>query len=315
MIDDLSDAYGRIAELLRSGKIIPLLGAGANLCGRPLGARHEKGRYLPSGKELAEVLAAPVGYPQDDVLDLARVSQYVAAQLGEGSLYDQLHDVFDADYPPTSLHYFLARWAGHARAAAAARNAAEVRMGTGAGCMLIATVNYDNLLEQAFQKEDEPYDLITYINDVDTDRGLFWHTPFDGHPVVIREPNNSDLSLDQRTIIAKIHGAVEADSFVITEDDYVDYITRADIARLFPVHLVTKIMKSHFLFFGYSLRDWNFRVMLYRMWQKQRRKRRKFWVVEANPREVDRVTWDERGVNILPVSIEDFLDGMEGYFP
>jgi hypothetical protein len=315
MVDNLSDAYGRIAELLRSGKVIPLLGAGANLCGRPPDAGYQKGRYLPSGKELAEVLATPVGYPQDDILDLARVSQYVVAQLGEGSLYDRLHDVFDADYPPTSLHYFLARWARHAREAAEVRKAAEARKRTDAGCMLIVTVNYDDLLEQAFQVGDEPYDLITYINEVDSDRGLFWHTPFGGEPSVIREPNNSDISLDQRTIIAKIHGTVETDSFVITEDDYVDYITRADISHLFPVHLATKIMDSHFLFFGYSLRDWNFRVMLYRMWQKQRRRRRKFWVIEANPREVDRVTWEERGVNILPVSIEDFLAGMDRYVP
>jgi hypothetical protein len=38
-------------------------------------------------------------------------------------------------------------------------------------------------------------------------------------------------------------------------------------------------------------------------------------VIEANPREVDRVTWEERGVNILPVSIEDFLAGMDRYVP
>jgi hypothetical protein len=307
MADDLGDVYELVAGRLLSGKVIPLLGAGANLCDRPSDVSYQRGRYLPSGRELAEVLAGRVPYPKADVLDLARVSQYVAARLGESSLYDELRDVFDADYPPTQLHYFLARLARYTREAAAARE-----------CLLIMTTNYDDALEQAFRDEGEPYDLITYINDVETDRGFFRHIPFDAEPVVIRKPNEyTDLPLDQRTVIAKIHGAVDRlkgdDSFVITEDDYVDYITRADIAHLFPITLAEKIKRSHFLFLGYSLRDWNFRVMLYRL--RREGTRRKSWAIEANPNPVDRITWDVRGVDILPVRVEDFVATMERYLP
>ncbi|MGH3868724.1 MAG: SIR2 family NAD-dependent protein deacylase [Pseudonocardiaceae bacterium] len=306
MADDLDDVYDLVAGRLLSGKVIPLLGAGANLCDRPPDIGYQQGRYLPSGRELAEELARSVSYPRADVLDLARVSQYVTARLGESSLYDELHDVFDADYPPTLLHYFLARLARHTRQAAGARE-----------CMLIMTVNYDDLLEQAFRDIGEPYDLVTYIS-TGTDRGLFRHIPFDGKPSVIRLPNAyQDLPLSRRTVIAKIHGAVDRrdslDSFVITEDDYVDYITRADIAHLFPITLAQKITRSHFLFLGYSLRDWNFRVMLYRL--QMAGTKRKSWAIEANPNPVDRLTWDMRGVDILPVPVEDFVATMERRLP
>ena len=304
MADDLSNMYDLIAGRLLSGKVVPVLGAGANLGYRPPDVRYQRrGPYLPSGKELAEELARFGGYPTVDDPDLARVSQYVVAKLDEDALKDELHDVFAADYTATRLHHFLARLARHTRAAGAAREG-----------MLLLTTNYDDALEQAFQDENEPYDLVTYIND---GHGLFRHTPFEGDPLVIRKPNDYILPLDQRTVIAKIHGAVDrldgADSFVITEDDYVDYITRANIENLFPITLVEKIKNSHFLFLGYSLRDWNFRVMLYRL--RQGGTKRQSWAIEANPDPVDLVTWDERGVDILHVGVENFVDAIEQRFP
>jgi hypothetical protein len=307
MADNLGGMYELVAKRLLSGRVVPVLGAGANLADRPPGVSFEPGgRYLPNGRELAEVLARSANYPNADILDLARVSQYVAAMLGEDELYEELHKIFNGDYPPTSLHYFLARLARHTR---------ETKTSE---CMLVMTTNYDDALERAFQDEGEPYDLVTYINDVEEYRGHFRHIPFDGEPLVILKPNEyTGLPLERRTIIAKIHGAVDrlnrADSFVITEDHYIDYITHADIERLFPVTLAEKIKRSHFLFLGYSLRDWNVRVMLYRL--RRKGTRRQSWAIDANPDPVDRVTWDERGVDILHVRVENFVTAIEQRLP
>ncbi|MGH8967570.1 MAG: SIR2 family NAD-dependent protein deacylase, partial [Actinomycetes bacterium] len=185
----------------------------------------------------------------------------------------------------------------------------------GRECMLIVTTNYDDSLERAFANEDEPYELVTYIADGE-DRGLFRHRTADGGLTVIRRPNEYvDLRLDQRTVIAKMHGAVDrihgADSFVITEDHYIDYISRADISRLFPVTLAAKLLRSHFLFLGYSLRDWNLRVMLYRLWGEQEGKNFKSWAIQKDPDPIDRAAWDERGVDILPAKVEDFVGAVE----
>lgn len=304
MADDLGHVYDLIARRLLRGKVVPVLGAGVNLCERPPDASWERGRYLPSGPELAAELAQYIGNVAIDGLDLARVSQYVAAMEGEGSLYDELHDVFDANYPPTVVHRFLAQLSRRIR------EAEEVRE-----CILIVTTNYDDSLERAFADEGEPYELVTYIAE-GKDRGLFRHITADGGLAVIRKPNEYvDLRIDQRTVIAKVHGAVDrthrADSFVITEDHYIDYITRADVAGLFPVTLAAKLRTSHFLFMGYSLRDWNFRVMLYRLWGEQEGKNFKSWAIQNDPDPIDRAAWDERGVDILPVRVESFVAAAE----
>lgn len=297
---ELDERCDLIARRLLRGKVVPVLGAGVNLCDRPPDTTWSRGHYLPSGQELALELARYIRFPVPDGYDLARVSQYVAALEGEGALYEELHQVFDADYPPTGLHRFLARLAKLTRTSESARD-----------CMALVTVNYDNLLECAFQAEDEPYDLVTYIAE-GRDRGSFRHTPFGGDPVVVRVPNEySEIRLDTRSVIIKLHGAVDRlsglDSYVITEDHYIDYITRADVGGLFPVTLAAKLRTSHFMFLGYSLRDWNLRVMLYRLWGEQEGMSFKSWAVQDKPDPIDRAAWDERGVDILPIRIDEFV--------
>jgi hypothetical protein len=307
MYEEIVQAYEVIARRLLRGKVVPLLGAGANLGERPPDAHFQRGMYLPSGAELAAELA--VNYPVINGHELAQVSQYIAAQEGEGALYEELHEVFDADYPPTRLHRMLARLARHLRESSVPKRE----------CLLCVTTNYDDALERAFQELDEPFDLITYIAE-GRDRGLFRHTTPDGESTVVRKPNEYvDVRLDARTVIAKVHGAVDRaqdhDSFVITEDHYVDYISRADISRLFPAMLAAKLRKSAFLFLGYSLRDWNLRVMLYRLWGEQDGKEYKSWAIQSDPSPIDQVVWGQRGVNILPVRVESFIDAIWDRIP
>ena len=225
--------------------------------------------------------------------------------MGEGPLEEALHDIFDADYPPTHFHRFLARLSRGIREAKKAE------------CMFIMTTNYDNSLERAFADEGELHELVTYIAE-GRDRGLCRHITADGEPIVIRRPKKHDLRLSQRPVIAKIHGTVDrinGDSFVITEDHYTDYITRADFTGLFPVALTAKLRTNHFLFLGYSLRDWNFRVMLYRLWREQEGRDFHSWAIQKDPDPIDRVAWKKRGVDILPIKLEDFVAAIEQRLP
>jgi hypothetical protein len=302
MVDEADPVFGLIARRLLRGKVVPVLGAGVNLCGRPPDASYVRGQYLPSARELAGMLAAH--YPIIDSQDLAQVAQYISALEGEGPLYEELHDVFDADYPCTVLHHFLARLSHHTRTAEDSR-----------GGMLFVTTNYDDLLEQAFREADEPFELVTYIAE-GNDRGCFRHVSAEGRSTVIRVPNEySALGLEERPVIIKLHGAVDRqhqlDSYVITEDHYIDYLTRADVGGLFPIKLAAKLRASHFLFLGYSLRDWNLRVMLYRMWGEQEGRTYKSWAVQADPSPIDLAAWDERGIEILHLKVEHFVAAIE----
>ena len=292
--------YERITHALVDGRVVPLLGAGVNLCGRPQQESWQRGRYLPSGHELASYLAEKFDYPSDEAVDLVRVSQFASVMEGSGPLYEKLRNLFDADYPPTSLHQFLA-----------SLPAALRRRGYAPKYQLIVTTNYDDVLEKAFQAVGEPFDLVSYIADGE-ERGKFLHRPPNEEPRLIEIPNQYlDLSLDRRTVILKIHGAIdrhnaERDSYVITEDHYIDFLTRTDISNLLPITLAVQLRKSHFLFLGYGLRDWNLRVILHRIWGEQKLTY-KSWAIQLNPDNLDCEFWHKRDVEILNIRLEDYI--------
>jgi hypothetical protein len=179
---------------------------------------------------------------------------------------------------------------------------------------LIVTTNYDDVMERAFEAAGQAYEVVVYLANGD-ERGKFLHLRPDAEPVLIERPNEyRDLSLDRRPVILKLHGAInraneERDSFVITEDDYIDYLTRTDISNLVPVTLAAKLRKSHFLFLGYSLRDWNLRVILHRIWGEQKLSWRS-WAVQRNPSALEREIWKARGVDVFDVRLEDYVAGL-----
>ena len=75
-------------------------------------------------------------------------------------------------------------------------------------------------------------------------------------------------------MILKLHGAIDRrdfkqDSYVITEDSYIDYLVGGDLGADIPVSLLERMADSHFLFLGYSMHDWNLRVILNRIWGGQ----------------------------------------------
>lgn len=321
MSDPLDGHYNLVMKRIKEGDLVPFLGAGANLCGRPEGAAWRQGQYLPSGKELAVFLAGNYDYPTSEVklncpscneevrgteetLDLLRVSQYVGFAGGGGDLYKELHKLFDADYPPTSLHRFLA-----------SLPAALGKRGYPQPGLLIVTTNYDDLMEGAFKEAGQPYDVLTYVAKGD-DRGRFLHWPPEGKPTVIDKPNEYTGLLEQRPVLLKIHGAVnrgnrDQDSYVIREDDYIDYLARTtQINAVLPVTIVDKLKNSHLLFLGYSLSDWNLRVILHRIWSEQEFDF-KSWAVQLKPQPIDQKFWSKRNVDILDVKLEDYVKALE----
>lgn len=304
--DELDAHYKTVVKAFSDGRVVPFLGSGVNLIGRPAGALWQSQHYLPSGAELAEYLADSFGYPATNRQDLIRVAQYVAVMNGVGPLYENLRTLFDIDYTPTALHQLLAMIPSVLRA-----------KGYPQQHLLIVTANYDDLLERTFKAVGEPFDVVTYVAETDQ-RGKFVHWPYGAEPRLIDRPNEyGDLPLElpsctlQRSIILKLHGAVDRanadhDSYVITEDHYINYLARKDVSSPIPSALAAKLKKTNFLFMGYSLRDWNLRVILQRIWGEQQLSYTS-WAVQPSADALDQKFWSKRNVDILNVRLEDYV--------
>jgi hypothetical protein len=297
---------------MQDGEVVPFLGAGVNFCGRPAAAPFTPGETLPSGAELAGYLAERFHYPTKED-DLLRIAQYGATMLGTLKLKQVLHEVFDGDFSPTPLHTFLAGLPSLLSGKPAAGRGEDFD-----AYPLIVTTNYDDTLERAFRDANEPFDLVSY-RAADSRRqrggGHFLHWPDGEDPRPIDDPNSyRDLSLKTRAVILKVHGLVvreeelaRAESFVITEDHYIDYLSHASLPELLPVQIIECLTNFNLLFLGYALRDWNLRVVLQGIWAE-----RDFdvpsWAVQLGPDEFDEEFWRDRDVTIYDAPLDVYVE-------
>ena len=319
--EELSSHYHVAQRDLLENIIVPFLGAGVSICNRrPRDAKWEQGAaFLPTGGELSAYLASRFRYAGDPA-DLARVAEYISLMSGPASLYQELKQVFNPVYPPTDVHRLLAALPDWTLRKTGRRQ-----------CPLIVTTNYDDLLERAFDEAGEAYHLVTYIAD-GQHRGKFRHTN-DGRSCIVDVPNQyHDVAPGDRTVILKIHGGFprshlppgedaalsrpqELPEYVITEDHYIEYLTRTELANLVPVRLVQHLSMCRFLFMGYGLRDWNLRVILHRISSASALSYTS-WAIQKSPSALDRKFWSRRNIDILEIDIEDYLacirDHIEG---
>ena len=276
----------QVAEAVLGGRLVAVLGTNVS--------------------DLAAQLASRFEYPPDEASDLTRVAQFVALTKGSGPLYDELHAMLSVGAAATPVHRFFAALPPLLRE-------------RGAPHMLLVTTSYDLALEQALLDADEEFDVVSYIAS-GRNIGRFCHLQPDGTSRVIDLPNTyaTELSLERRTVILKLHGGVDPtptralESFVVTEDDYIDYLAHGDIGSAVPVALAAKLRRSHFLFLGYAMCDWNLRLVLGRIWGNESVSYRS-WAVQAVTKPLERQFWRARDVDLLEVPLDEYVVALGRY--
>lgn len=259
---------------------------------------------LPDARELAGHLAEKFELGSVP-LDLAEVAQRVMVARGPDDLNDEISLVLKPMLEPDDTHRFLASLPQRLE-----------QLGLRKRYQMILTTNYDSALEKAFEAAGEQYDLVVFLangmGEAETGRGKFLHVPPAGEPEVIyetRDYHKLPLTEDyepERTVIVKINGAAEGGqggcrwdgSYVLTEDQYIDYLVTNEMVTVVPVQILNKLRKSHCLFLGYEVQDWSLRVFLKRIWRGQALKN-KSWAIEHQPEALEKDLWGLLNVDLL----------------
>lgn len=287
--DHLADVVGAVL----AGRLVVVLGAGVD---RP-DANGQDG--IPGPEEIVAHLVHSFDCPPEHARDLAHVAEYVALTKGVGPLYDELHQLFDREEVPRRVHAGLAEL----------ERSVSVR---GVPHQLVITTSFHELLEQAFRSAGCEFDVVSYLA-VGRHQGKFLHANDEGAAVVVDAPYAyTDVSLECRSAILKIHGGIdrrpgrEWESFVVSEDDHLDHLAATDIAASLPVTLAARLRRSHFLFLGYPLQEWSLRVFLHRVWGREKVAYRS-WAIAPRPDAIEQELWRQRGIDILDVPLEDYI--------
>lgn len=318
--DELEEIpFDWIADGLRTGEIIPFLGAGASVFPQEIAAKP------PSALSLARELARESKHPQFDV------AETIAAQTDEAASERR----FQARSDCANLA-LMSSWVEHVKGdrdilrqklrqrlvnqqtpLAANELHRLVAHAAALSPLPIMTTNYDDLMEDALRGAGVGFDLFV----VAIDRGPDSKDP--QGEVLFRaagetalkpvRPQDELLDIEttddgvklKRTVLFKIHGHVDRnrradDTFVITEEDYVSFLGRmGEQDSLLPGDLMTLMPSRRLLFLGYGLKDWNLRVLLDRLTRMRgtRHKLRSYAVARGiGPGE--RELWDRRGVSV-----------------
>jgi SIR2-like domain len=262
-----------VIEAIKAKRCLPFLGAGAS-AGYSMEGREVPG--IPLGGKLCEKIAAACGYPNGSTNDLARVAEYFVFR--KSGRRDELENLIRTEIrnvtQPRPIHTTLAQLDK---------------------IHFVLTSNYDELLEMELIRYGR--DLTKHFYDLQNPKtGHFKCSPFINSPSII---------------LHKMHGTVESPrSMVITQSDYIRYLANLnDPDRGMPEFFRKTIIPNfHLLFLGYSLEDWNFRVIWEGVLANYRETAMdlKSYALLRNPSDFQREFWLERKVKLIDCELTDF---------
>jgi len=301
--------FTKVADLIADGKVVPFIGAAASRVGA------SGVPVLPDARGLAAELIGEMGGGFSGAAgdDLAKVAQ----------LYE--HSVFGR---PLLYDYIQRRFQKEQEACAPARVAQLLASRPDSGYPLfVITTNYDDYIERAFRAAGRPICVITQnLRYPDRERGpgLIEITLPDG---AIERKDSRDFEWEtdgrfapQTAFLFKMHGSAHndrtasADDVIITEDDYVDFIINASVAIFPPASLAQEYQRRPFLFLGYSLSDWNFRIFLRLLGRRNALSgagQNRHFAIQRSPALIDEQLWDQRSVNVYDGDLASFCEHLE----
>ncbi len=261
---EFTKAVKQLVKHVKKEECILFLGAGVH-APPPDGSRYvyPEEQRPPLGGDLAKRLAAECDFeqkfPDESPRDLQRVSLCFekTAGLGRSSLVDFLDTHLKVGKKPSPILKMLA--------------ALPFR--------IIVTTNYDQLLENALV-ESEKHPVI------------FVYNPHLDEPT----PDMAEDPTAERPLVFKMYGDIDRpDSIVITDEDYITFSQRMSARE--ALHPVPQIIRFRMrmwptLFVGYSLRDYNLRLLFRSLrWRSDVADFPPAFIVDRHPDPLTLQTW------------------------
>lgn len=234
---------------------------------------YPKEKAPPIGSELSKYLAEKSDYPNQDWWNLQRVAQHFESQTkSRFMLVKEIEKAVQVGRTPSPILRLLA----------------DLEF------PIVITTNYDHLYEQALDQKAE-------------DEKASGQIPSE-YQVSIYNPNTTtkaktvDCLKDpdpRRPYVLKIHGDVgKPESIVLTDEDYIQFVLR--MSDKHPFHpfgnnVLAHLMKWPTLFIGYSLVDYNLRLLFKTLrWKLDGAQIPPTYSVDKKPDQLIRDVWENQ---------------------
>lgn len=244
---------------------------------------------------------------------LTSITSYYEKLLGRPRLWKLLKDIFESKKVPTPTHRLLAQ-------------AAKFNIDQKAQDYLIITTNYDCLMEEALDELKVPYVVLT-TKKGNNPKVLARFSPTIPNGAALKQdysntskPGNFYLEKsDPWAVIYKIHGCLSPeaeypeDGVVISDNDYVSYVTRMGTeGGLIPNHVRKLMLDKPLWFLGYSLSDWNVRSIYGTLKESSDPDKAGLpdYAVMYSVGEFEKLFFEKNNITILQTSLNEFVGGI-----
>ncbi|GAK56482.1 TIR protein [Candidatus Vecturithrix granuli] len=299
--------YKYISDMFRDGSVIPFLGSEMVLPADPAAVAEASVNEPPLERELAQKMAEQAELLQTGQCHpLTVMSQYYQMQVvgARPLFYKQLKKLYPQHVRPGAIHRFLAQQDQP---------------------MVVITASYDTLLEQVFREHGKPYAVVTHIAYAEDEGNLGKvAVSYSDRPDNAEIGLSDELSIDLEKwwVFYKIQGTFdlfvkglagkeELDSIVISEEDYVAWLSRlSDQHRTIPTLFQRVFQQRLFLFLGYRMCDWNFRTLVHILRKDEKIRKVNAYAVRQNATDFERSYWKSKNVQILDFETSEFIQGL-----
>jgi len=238
----------------------------------------------PVGSQLSKILAEKSDYPGADWWNLQRVAQHFETKTkSRFRLVEEITEAVHTGREPSPI----------------------LRMLTDLEFPIVITTNYDHIYEQALDQKakaeniSEPYEVSVYNPNI----------------------NNKEKTIDcprapdpKKPYLLKIHGDVDTpESIVLTDEDYIQFVLRmSDKPPYHPFgnNVLAHLMKWPTLFVGYSLTDYNLRLLFKTLrWKLDAARIPPNYSVDKKPDDLIRDVWENqrRYVSFIVLNLWDCI--------
>ncbi|WP_447970176.1 SIR2 family NAD-dependent protein deacylase [Nitrospira sp. M1] len=279
-----SQGQRELVKQVKDGNCILFLGAGVHAPPSDSRYSYPESERVPLGgtlaSELAEEFEFKTEFPDDSPHDLQRVSLFIEQKAGRKVLVDSVKTrLRDGKRPSPAL-----------------RMLAELPF------KIIMTTNFDSFMESSLRKvevngQEKSPNVLVY--DCDGDKPT--------------EDPNDDPSV-VRPILFKMHGDLEKEeSLVLTDENYIHFIQRMsdkDSIHPLPETIKYRLRKWPTLFIGYSLKDYNLRLLFKTLrWRLDSSKFPNSFSVDRSPDPLLLNVWqnERRIISFISEDLWDFV--------
>jgi hypothetical protein len=279
--------YEIIAQRLKHGDIIPFFGPESN---------HVMGFPIPSSEELVHTLSLDAQY-DDFQGSLSMISQYYQmTELGRNTLVRKVKEIVEplTNVPISNPLYKLV---------VSLKNP-----------ILVFSASYDALLEGVFINAGKKFVTLSHYKiDGDIGKMIIEYSDNTKSRVTLSAEEISARNFLENgySIIYKICGCLSDcsynnDSLLISEVDYFNFAKQ--IENAIPSYISRHFSRRSLLFFGSNLIDWQHRMIINTILEKNQNQRERSYVIDESVTKYEKEFWKYHTIELFNLKLSTFIE-------